>query len=106
VTEGQDSTITFSVRPTGATHANLTVNYTVGGNATLGSDFTLTGTAGQVSIPSTAGSATITLHSLTDTVKEPNGEAAKIFVAPGTGYDVPTQTDAKRVSVLIVDPGS
>jgi hypothetical protein len=106
VTEGQDSTITFSVRPAGTTHSALTVNYSVGGNATLNTDYTLSGTPGQVPIPATSDTATVTLHSLTDTVKEPNGEAAKIFVAPGTGYDVPTQIDAKRATVIIVDPGT
>ena len=36
-----------------------------------------------------------------------NGDlAAKVFVEAGTGYDVPTQQDAKRVSVIIVDPGT
>jgi hypothetical protein len=72
----------------------------------LNTDYTLTGTPGQVTIPANVASATITLHSLTDTVKEPNGEAAKIFVAPGTGYLVPSQLDAKRASVFIKDPGA
>ena len=29
-----------------------------------------------------------------------------IVVEPGTGYDVPAQIDAKRVSILILDPGT
>lgn len=105
VREGGDVTITFT--PKGATsHPAITVNYSVGGNAGLNTDYTLSGTPGTVVIPANAASATITLHANTDTVTEANGEAAKVFVEPGTGYDVPNQTDAKRISVLILDPGN
>jgi hypothetical protein len=102
VREGNDAVITFVVKG-GTNHGPITVNYSVGGNATLNTDYTLSGTPGQVVIPANAFFASITLHSIADTVAEPNGEAAKIFVEPGNFYEVPAQQDAKRVSVLIVD---
>jgi hypothetical protein len=103
VKEGNDVIITFDFRGP-ATHAAITVNYSVAGNATLNTDYTLSGTPGQVVIPANTETATITLHAITDSKKEPDGEAAKITVEAGTGYDVPDQPDAKKVSILILDP--
>jgi len=105
VREGNDALIAFTFKPA-LTHPAITVNYSVSGNALLNTDYTLSGTPGQVVIPANTASATITLHALTDSVKEANGEAAKIVVEPGTGYSVPGQIDAKRVSILILDPSS
>jgi hypothetical protein len=105
VREGHDVVITFSLKGA-VSHPSITVNYSVGGTATFGSDFTLSGAPGTVVIPSNSATATITLHANADAVKEPDGETARISVEPGTGYDVPTQQDAKRVSVLILDPGT
>jgi hypothetical protein len=103
VREGNDAIITFEAR--GATsHPAITVNYSVGGTALLNTDYTLSGTPGTVVIPANTASTSIILHANTDAVREPNGEAAKIIVEPGSGYDVPAQLDAKRVSVLILDP--
>jgi hypothetical protein len=100
---GEDAIITFSYKgPT--LHPAVTVNYSVGGNAVLNTDFTLSGTPGMVTIPADTTSASITLHAIPDNVKEGGGEVAKVFIAPGTGYEVPTQQDAMRVSILILDP--
>jgi len=104
VREGNDVVITFTFRGS-TTHSAITVNYSVGGTATLNTDFTLSGTPDHVIIPANAASASITLHANTDSVNEPNGETAKLLVEPGSGYEVPTQVDAKRVSILILDPG-
>jgi hypothetical protein len=99
---GADATITFTFRgPT--THSAITVNYATGGSATLNTDYTLSGTPGMVVIPANTASASITLHAPADTVKETNPEVAKITVLPGTGYDVPTQTDAMRVVISILE---
>lgn len=102
VKEGTDAIITFTFRGP-ATHGAITVNYTTGGTARLNTDYTLSGTPGQVVIGANAATATITLHAIADTVNETNGEVAKIFVAPGTGYIVPSQPDAKRVNVTITE---
>jgi hypothetical protein len=103
--EGADAIITFHFKGP-LSHPDITVNYSTGGNATLGTDYTLSGTPGMVVIPADGTSASITLHAIPDNVKEANGEAAKIFVEPGTGYEVPNQLDAMRVSLLILDPGA
>lgn len=105
VHEGGDAIITFSFKGP-LTHPPITVNYSTGGNAILDTDYTLSGTPGMVVIPANGTSAAITLHAIPDNVKEANGEAAKIFVEPGTGYEVPNQKDAARVSILILDPGA
>jgi hypothetical protein len=103
--EGADAIITFQFKGP-LNHGPITVNYSTGGNATLNTDYTLTGTPGMVVIPANGTSATITMHAVSDNVKEGNGEAAKIFVEPGSGYEVPNQQDAMRVSILILDPGA
>ena len=99
--EGADSTITFSTNL--VVQADLTVNYSVTGTATLGIDYTLSGAAGVVVIPANQTSASIVLHSIADNKSEPNGEAAKILIEPGTGYQVPDNKDANRVVILILD---
>jgi len=105
VREGGDVTITFTVKG-GVSHPALTVNYSVAGSALLNTDYTLSGTAGNAVIPSNTASATVTLHANTDTVNEGDGEGVKLVIEPGTGYDVPGQLDAKRVNILILDPGT
>jgi len=102
VKEGNDIVITFEFRGPD-THPAITANYSLDGSATLNTDYTLSGTPGHVVIPANTASATITLHAISDTKKEPDGEGVKITVEPGTGYDVPDQKDARRVSILIVD---
>jgi len=99
--EGGDSTITFSANS--PNHPDLTINYSVGGPATLNVDYTLTGTLGQVVIPSGQTTTSIVLHAIEDTVNEPNGEGAKITLLPGTGYFIPDNKKANRVVVLILD---
>jgi hypothetical protein len=61
------------------------VNYTMGGKATLGSDYTLSGPADRVVIPAGQTSATVVLSSIADHLKEKK-ESAKIILAPGSGY--------------------
>ena len=96
-------TITFTVKG-GVSHPALTVNYSVAGSALLNTDYTLSGTPGNVVIPTNTASATVTLHANTDTVNEADGEGVKLAIQPGTGYAVPEQLDAKRVNLLILDP--
>jgi hypothetical protein len=103
--EGGDAIITFHYKGPDV-HGPITVNYSTGGNATLNTDYTLTGTPGQVVIPANSTSTTIILHAISDNVKEGNGEAAKVFIEAGSGYQVPNQIDASRVSILILDPGA
>jgi parallel beta-helix repeat protein len=73
--EGGDPLV-FTFTRSGPTTSALTVNFDVGGTATLTSDYTqsgaasFTGTAGTVTIPVGATSAAISLTPLTDTLEE------------------------------------
>ena len=99
--EGSDSTITFSTNQ--SVHPDIPIFYSVSGTATLNVDYTLSQTSGQVVIPANQSSASILLHSIPDSVSEPNGEAAKILLQPHSGYQVPANNDANRVVILILD---
>ena len=101
VREGHDAVITFTIAA--FQHAAITVNYSTLGAATLNTDYTLTGTPGQVVIPLNQPSASITLHALTDTVKETNGENARIAVGAGSGYSV-APSPGDKVALTILDP--
>lgn len=84
--EGGTATYTVSISP--AVFQSMTVNYSMSGKATLGSDYTLSGTPGQVTISGGQTSATVTLTALTDSVKE-KSETAIMTLQPGSGYNLP-----------------
>jgi hypothetical protein len=63
------------------------------GTALQGSDYTLSGTAGQVTIPAGQSSATVLLHAVADHVKETN-ETATMVLTSGTGYKIPKRAKA------------
>jgi hypothetical protein len=58
------------------------------GTAVNGSDYTLTGILGQVTIGAGQNSATVTLRSIADQVKEKNETAVMVLVS-GSGYKIP-----------------
>ena len=60
----------YTVTRTGATTAALTVNYTVGGTATAGSDYAAL--TGSVQIPAGAAAATVTVTPVNDSAVEPD----------------------------------
>jgi hypothetical protein len=97
VKEGKDAVFTFTANP--ASHASVTINYTMSGQATNGSDYTLSGTPGKVTIGVSKATATVTLHSIVDNLDE-GSESAILTVQPGTGYTVGSP---KTVTVLIKD---
>ena len=70
---------------TGNTLANLTVNYTVGGTATAGSDYTTL--SGSVIIPIGSATATITVAAIDDQIADP-GETVIVTLTP----NAPTYT--------------
>ncbi|HJT81066.1 MAG TPA: hypothetical protein VJ719_07710 [Chthoniobacterales bacterium] len=104
--EGGEAVITFTVNQP---HPDLSVRYSVGGRATLNVDYTLTDINGNpiipgtVTIPSSQNSVSIKLRSITDNIRESQGEPAKLTLLAGTGYQVPTMVTANRVVVLILD---
>ncbi len=70
----------------------ITVNFTVGGNATFTTDYTVSGSAsfnastGSVTIADTATSANVTVTPVIDTTVEVQ-ETVQLQIASGTGYD-------------------
>lgn len=85
---GMVYTFTLSANAT----SNMTINFTVSGAATFGTDYTQSGatsftnTAGSVVIPSGSNTASLTITPTGDATLEPN-ETVVLTVNTGTGYD-------------------
>ena len=77
----------YVITRTGSTSSSLSVNYTVGGTAVYGSDYTISGAGStyplSVTIPANASSVTITPSSM------PDGKTFLLAVIPYSLYDVP-----------------
>ena len=87
VTEDGTTNLRYTFTRTGATSAPLTVNYTVGGTASLGVDYTgIAPTPGTKSITFAAGSATatVTVDPTADRNQEANETVALRLVSGGT----------------------
>ena len=65
----------------------------MGGTSVQGVDYSLGGIPGQVTIGAGQTSATVTLHSIADHVKERN-ETASMILGQGTGYKLPKRPKA------------
>jgi hypothetical protein len=79
VVEGNDATFTFLSSAT--VSQSLTISYSMLGTASNGIDYALSGTAGQVTIPAGQNSATITLHSIVDHMKEGSETATLVPIS-------------------------
>jgi hypothetical protein len=92
VTEDGDTNLIFTFTRSGVTTSALTVNYTVGGTATLGTDYTgIAAAPATKSITFAAGSATatVTVDPIADTSIEANETVALTLVA-STAYAIGT----------------
>ena len=78
---------------------SITVGYAMSGSATLGTDYVLSGTAGQVTITAGQSSAPVTLKAKTDHVTE-GTETAIMTLQPGSGYQL---GNPKQATVSILD---
>ena len=87
----------FTFTRTGSTAAPLTVNFTMGGSATSGLDYTTVGTS--VIIAASSAIATVTLTPIDDLAFEGN-ETAVLTLAAGTGYGIGAPASA---TVIIAD---
>lgn len=96
INEGQSAVYTVTASAT--VSQSITVGYAMSGTAILGTDYTLTGTAGQVTIPAGQSSATVTLKARTDHVTE-GTETAIMTLQPGSGYQLGNKNQA-TVSIL------
>ena len=83
--------LTFTFTRTGSLTDSLTVNYTIGGTATNGVDYTTIPSS--VTFPANSNTATVTLTPKTDTIVE-RDETVAISLTSGTGYTIGTTTAA------------
>ena len=65
------------------------------GKAILGSDYSLSGSASQVTIPAGQISANVTLTAIVDNVKE-KSETAIMTLQSGNGYNLPASAGKKK----------
>jgi Ca2+-binding RTX toxin-like protein len=91
VTEDGTTNLVYTFTRSGVTTNALTVNYTLGGTATLNTDYTRTGTTNTVTFAANSATATVTVDPTADTIVESN-ETVTLTLASGTGYKVGTTT--------------
>jgi hypothetical protein len=94
VNENSGLAMVYTFSRTGPTTVALTVNYGVGGTATLGSDYSgiaSAGTTKTVSFAAGAASASVTVTPIGDTTVEAN-ETVALTLLSGSGYGVGTST--------------
>ena len=97
VIEGNDATFTFSSSV--VVSQPVTISYSMRGTAFNGTDYTLSGTAGEVTISAGQNSATVTLHSIADGVREKN-ETAVMALTTGSGYKIPRRGAKATLTIL------
>jgi hypothetical protein len=94
VAEDGTSNLVYTFSRTGATSTALTVNYTVGGTATLGTDYTgiaATPAVKTVIFAANSSTATVTVDPTADATIEAN-ETVALTLATGTGYSIGTSS--------------
>jgi len=92
VTENGTGNLVYTFTRSGATTSALTANYTVGGTATLGTDYTgisSSGTTKTVSFAAGSATAIVTVDPTGDTAVE-SDETVALTLAAGTGYTIGT----------------
>lgn len=92
VKEDGSANLIYTFTRTGATTSALTVNYTIGGTATLGTDYTgiaSTPTTKNVTFASGSPFATVTVDPTADSTMEAD-ETVALTLAAGTGYSIDT----------------
>jgi len=101
VTENGTSNLVYTFTRSGATTNTLTANYTVGGTATLGTDYTgisSLGTTKTVTFAAGSSTAIVTVDPTGDTTVE-SDETVALTLAAGTGYTIGT-TSAVTGTIL------
>ncbi|WP_283160208.1 Calx-beta domain-containing protein, partial [Microcystis aeruginosa] len=91
VTEDGTTNLVYTFTRTGVTTNSLTVNYTVEGTATNGTDYTLLPTS--VTFEANSAIATVTVDPTADTIVE-SDETVILTLAAGTGYTIGTPNAA------------
>ncbi|MFN9643998.1 MAG: ELWxxDGT repeat protein [Cyanobacteriota bacterium] len=101
VSEDGTTNLVYTFSRTGATTTALTVNYTVSGTATPGTDYTgiaRGGSTKKVSFAAGSNTATVTVDPTADTTGESN-ETVALTLATGAGYTIGT-TSAVSATIL------
>jgi hypothetical protein len=92
----KSGTANFVVTASSASHAQpIMVNYSMSGNAILGSDYTLS--ANPITIPPNQSSGSATLTAIT--AKTKGSEKATMTLTSGTGYTFPTSGKKKKPKI-------
>jgi hypothetical protein len=91
IAEGSDAT--FTISSSAILSQPITVTYSMRGKALQGSDYTLTGIPGQVTILAGQSSATVMLHAVADHVKE-TSQTVTMRLTDGIGYKLPKRRKA------------
>ncbi|MGB3418884.1 MAG: bluetail domain-containing putative surface protein [Dolichospermum sp.] len=105
VTEDGTTNLVYTFTRTGVTSNALTVNYKVGGTATIGTDYTgiaTVGTTKTVTFAAGASTATVTVNPTVDATVE-SDETVVLTLASGTGYTIGT-TNAVTGTITNDDP--
>ena len=101
--------LVYTFTRTGNTASAITVNFSVGGTATFGSDYSQSGAAtfspptATVSIGAGNSSATVNVTPLADCVSGEGSETVEFKVQPGTGYGVGSPSTATGTIVDVPD---
>ena len=96
VSEDGSSNLVYTFTRTGSTTHPLSINYTVGGTATLGTDYTgisTTGTIKTLTFAAGASTATVTVDPTTDTTKE-DDETVVLTLTHGEDYSLSATSSA------------
>lgn len=94
VTQGQNATFTV-VSLSGPVLQPVTVTYSMSGTAHVGSDYTMSGTFGQITIPVGQSSGAVTFHALTSVKK-----TASMALTNGVGYVIsPSRINKASVTI-------
>lgn len=92
VAEDGTANLLYTFSRTGDTSSALTVNVTLGGTATLGTDVAIVGwSAGTVSFAAGQATATVSVDPTADAIQE-SDETVALQITSGTGYAVATTT--------------
>jgi hypothetical protein len=90
VAEDGSTNLVYAFTRTGSTTSALSVNYSVGGTATLGTDYTgIGGTPATITFAAGSATATVTVDPTADAVVEAD-ETVALTLTTGTGYTIGT----------------
>ena len=103
IAEGQSGAFRISAsapNPAGP----ITVFYSLGGKARIGTDYTVSGIVGQVVLPTGQSFVDIVVTALGDTTKE-RSEKVNITLSTGSGYTLPKGKGQKKAKITIQNIG-